>query len=161
MAYKITVEEVPARKVIARRLEVETEGIGPAIQQTLAEVYSWMPRSGFRPAGEPFVVYHDRPGVGSGWRIEICAPVAGPEPSAPAGYRLEEVPGGDVATTTHVGPYDELGAAYESIEEFIRTHEVDVAGPPREIYLSEPDVPPDEIRTRVEFPVHRVPLLIR
>jgi effector-binding domain-containing protein len=39
---------------------------------------------------------------------------------------------------------------------WIGTHDLSVAGPPREVYLSPPDTPPDKIRTIVELHVTRV-----
>ena len=69
-------------------------------------------------------------------------------------------PGGSVASVVHVGPYDGIDAAYAEIQAFIRTHDLDPAGPPREIYLTGPDVAPSETRTRIEFPVARVPLVV-
>lgn len=157
--YEVTVTDVPARTVVAKRLEVAVDAIGPAVQQTLAECYAWVARSGIEPAGEPFVIYHRRPASDSGWHIEVCAPVSTPK-QAPRGYVMKEIPATSVATTIHVGPYTELGAAYSEVEGFIRTHHLDVAGPPREIYLSGPDVPPRETRTRIEFPVSRVPVVV-
>ena len=159
MGYEVRVKEVPASTVIAKRLEVAADGIGAAIQGTLTEVYAWVARSELEPAGEPFVIYHQRPSAGRGWHIQVCAPVSGPM-RAPTGYVIEEIPATTVATTTHVGPYDKLAAAYAEIEGFIRTHELDVAGPPRETYLSEPDTPPSQTVTRIEFPVSRVPMIV-
>ena len=159
MRYEVTVQDVPARTIIAKRLEVATDGIGAAIQRTLTEIYAWVARSELEPAGEPFVVYHERPSAGTGWHIEICAPVSRPM-RAPTGYVIEEMPATTVATTIHIGPYAELGAAYSEIDGFIRTHELDTAGPPRETYLSGPEVPPNQIRTRIEFPVSRVPMIV-
>jgi effector-binding domain-containing protein len=157
--YEVTITDVPARTVVAKRLEVAADRIGPAIQRTLAECYAWVARSGIEPVGEPFVIYHRRPTVDSGWHIEVCAPVSAPM-QAPTGCVVKEIPATSVATTIHVGPYTELGAAYSEVEGFIRTHQLDVAGPPREIYLSEPDVPSRETRTRIEFPVKRVPVAV-
>ena len=160
MRYDVTVADVPARRVLARQLEVTIDGIGPAIHGAMTDVYACVARSGAEPAGEPFVIYHERPSEEAGWRIEVCAPVSDVIP-APAGYTFQEIPAGSVATTTHVGPYGEIAAAYTEIDGFIRAHGgLDFAGPPREIYLSEPDVPPRETRTRIEFPVSRVPVAI-
>jgi effector-binding domain-containing protein len=58
------------------------------------------------------------------------------------------------------GPYVELGADYSEVEGFIRTHAPDVAGPPREIVLRGPKVSARETRTRIEFPVRRVPMSV-
>jgi effector-binding domain-containing protein len=160
MGYEVTVNEVPACTVIAKRHQVDTDAIGPAIQTTFAEVYGWISRSDRTPTGEPFVIYHERPSADSGWAIEVCAPVSGPM-EVPAGYILEEMPPTTVATTTHVGPYTQLDAAYEEIERFIRSHELEIGGPPREIYLTGPEVAPNHTRTRIEFPVSRLPMVVR
>ena len=69
MGYEVTITDVPARTVVAKRLEVATDGIGPAIQRTLAECYAWVARSGIEPAGEPFVIYHRRPTPEADWHI--------------------------------------------------------------------------------------------
>jgi effector-binding domain-containing protein len=159
MPYDITVAEVATRKVLSKGAEVPIEAIGPTIQGDLREIYKYLARSNVAPAGEPFVIYHSRPTITAGWQIEVCAPISR-DLAAPPGWTVREVPGGSVATTLHVGPYEGLGLAYEEIERFIRTHELDVAGPPREIYMSEPEVSPSETKTRIEFPVSRVPLVI-
>ncbi|HET9498596.1 MAG TPA: GyrI-like domain-containing protein [Candidatus Limnocylindria bacterium] len=160
MPYDITVADVATRKVLSKRAEVPIDAIGPTVQGALREIYEYLARSSGAPTGEPFVIYHSRPTMTAGWQIEVCAPISRDLP-APPGWSVREVPGGSVATTLHVGPYQSLGLAYEEIERFIRTHELDVAGPPREIYLSGPEVPASETKTRIEFPVSRVPLVVR
>ena len=92
------------------------------------------------------------------WEIEICAPVSDVL-VAPPGYRVHTVPAGSVVSTVHFGAYDRIGAAYAEIQAFVRTHGLDAGGPPREIYLTGPEVLPNETRTRVEFPVARVPIV--
>jgi effector-binding domain-containing protein len=155
MTYQIGIEEVPARTVIAKRHEIPLDAIGAAIGTTFAEIYPWVARSERHPTGEPFVIYERAPAPGSSsWRIEVCVPVSGPM-GVPPGCTMDEIPAATVATTIHVGPYAGVGAAYRELERFLLDHELAGAGPPREIYLTEPDVPPDAIRTRIEFPVSR------
>jgi effector-binding domain-containing protein len=45
--------------------------------------------------------------------------------------------------------------AYDAISRYVAGHALTFTGPPREFYLSEPDVPPDEIRTLIEWPVSK------
>ena len=87
--------------------------------------------------------------------VEVCAPVAGPV-EAPAGWALQERPAGRFATLMHVGPYDTIGGAYDELTGWIGAHGLVVAGPPREVYLSEPSTPPAQTRTIIEFPVEEV-----
>jgi effector-binding domain-containing protein len=74
----------------------------------------------------------------------------------PAGWQTRRLAAGMFATLLHVGPYDTLASAYDDLVAWIGAHDLAVAGPPREVYLSPPDTPPDQIRTIVEFPVARV-----
>jgi effector-binding domain-containing protein len=159
MDYEIAVAEVPERTVLARRERVHIEEIAPTVRRTFGTLYAHIARSAVQPAGEPFVVYHTQPGEGVEWEIEVCAPVSDML-LAPPGFTVHKMPEGSVAATVHVGPYAGIGEAYAEIQAYIRTHQLDPAGPPREIYLTGPEVAPSETRTRVEFPVARVPLVV-
>jgi effector-binding domain-containing protein len=95
------------------------------------------------------------PDVDDPVEVEICAPIARAI-DPPAGWRVQELPAGTFATLVHVGPYDSLGTAYETLTEWIGAHELVVAGPPREVYFSEPGTPPEQVKTIIEFPVSEV-----
>lgn len=104
------------------------------------------------PAGPPFVIYTEQPTEERPFAVDICAPVSkslGP----PTGWSVEQLPAGRFASLVHVRPYDTMGLAYATLRSWIGDHQMVVAGPPREIYLSPPETPADEIRTVVEFPV--------
>jgi effector-binding domain-containing protein len=58
-----------------------------------------------------------------------------------------------IVSLLQVGPYESLVEAYEAIERYLAEQGLETAGPPREIYLSEPEVPPAETRTLVEQPI--------
>ncbi|MGD2103445.1 MAG: GyrI-like domain-containing protein, partial [Acidimicrobiia bacterium] len=66
-----------------------------------------------------------------------------------------ELEGGSMASTIHHGPYQEIAPAYHTVTGWISEHGHEIAGPPREIYLNDPQtVPEEELLTRVEFPIH-------
>ena len=69
--------------------------------------------------------------------IEICVPVAAPSPGDSAVYG-RELEGGTMATAIHHGPYQEISAAYHTLTGWISEHGHEMAGPPREIYLNDP-----------------------
>jgi effector-binding domain-containing protein len=138
--------------VVSKRLPVRLSEIGPVMGAAFGEVYGFLGARGVQPYGPPFVIYHGMPSGDDPFEIEICAPVArAPEP--PAGWVVQVLPAGTFATLLHVGPYDTIGAAYQALTEWVGTHGLTVAGPPREVYLSEPSTPPDQTRTIIEFPV--------
>lgn len=155
MAHEVKVGRREAALVVTKRVPVTLAEIGGVIGGTFAEIYGDLGRRGAVVEGPPFVIYHGSPASGEPFDIEICAPVPVPvEP--PAGWQLQELPAGLFATLLHVGPYDTIGDAYATITAWIGEHGFVAAGPPREVYLSEPTVPPEQIRTIVELPVVEV-----
>lgn len=155
MEHEIHVTDRPALRVVAKRLPVTIEAIGPTMAQAFEEVYGAIGAAMAVPAGPPFVIYHSMPSPGQPLDIEICAPVSGSF-EAPEPWRLVELPAGTFASKTHVGPYDSVGSTYDALSTWIAVHGLEIAGPPREVYLSEPSTPPDQIKTVIEFPVTRV-----
>jgi hypothetical protein len=79
-----------------------------------------------------------------------------PGDRSPRGLARPGAPRGTFVTLLHVGPCDSIGAAYDTITEWIGAHDLAAAGPPREVYLSEPETPPELVRTIVELSVTEV-----
>jgi effector-binding domain-containing protein len=152
MEREIKVGRREATLVMSKRLPVRLSEIGSVLSGALGDVYKHLGAHGGEPRGEPFVIYHGMPEADDPFDVEICAPVARAT-DAPTGWQVQELPAGTFATLLHVGPYDTLGAAYEKLTTWLGTHDLVVMGPPREVYLSEPDTPPDQVRTIIEFPV--------
>jgi effector-binding domain-containing protein len=159
MQPEVKVERREAIPVVSKRVLVTLAEIGNAIGPAFQEVYGGLSAHGLTPAGPPFVIYHGMPKGGTPFEIEVCAPIveAGPKADAPVGWQIRELPAGTIATLLHVGPYDTLGEAYATIGAWIQSHRFAVSGPPREIYLSEPGTPPEQVQTVIEFPVAEVP----
>jgi len=154
MEPEVKVSERAAILVMSKRLSVRIPEMGGVFPSAFAEVYGHVGARGVETAGPPFVIYHSVPGDESPVDVEICAPI-GSAADPPTGWRLTELPGGLFATLMHVGPYATIAAAYETLASWIEEHDVVVSGPPREVYFSPPDTPPEQIRTIVEVPVAR------
>ncbi len=152
MGSEIKVADRGALLVVSKRLPVTLSEIGGILGAAFGEVYGHIQARGATPAGPPFVIYHGVPVADLPFDVEICAPVTRAI-DPPAGWRLQELPAGRFATLVHVGPYDTLGATYDALGQWIGTHDLAVAGPPREVNLSEAGTPPEQTRTVVEFPV--------
>jgi hypothetical protein len=67
----------------------------------------------------------------------------------------EEVPALLVASTIHKGSYEECGPAYKAIEAWIQSHGHASVGPPREIYITDPQETQDpaDYVTEIQFPI--------
>ena len=138
--------------VVSKRLAVGHSEIGGVLGTAFGEVYGHLVTRGIASDGPPFVIHHGTPMVDDPLDVEICAPVARPT-DPPAGWQMRELPAGTFVSLLHLGPYDTISAAYEALTAWLGTHDLAMAGPPREVYLSEPETPPEEIRTIVELPV--------
>lgn len=144
-----------AALVVSKRVPVRVSEIGGVIGPSFGEVYAHLGAHGVIPHGPPFVIYHGDPASGDPFDIEICAPVS-VALIPPVGWQLQELPAGSFATQMHVGPYGTLGETYAALAAWIAGHGLEAAGPPREVYLSPPETPPDQIRTVIELPVEEV-----
>jgi effector-binding domain-containing protein len=84
--------------------------------------------------------------------------------SVSAAGRIQDrvLPAMTVATTLHIGPYEEFGHAYAALTDWIDLHHAETAGPVRERYLNGPGdgVAPAEYRTEVEMPIVAPPVLV-
>jgi AraC family transcriptional regulator len=157
MEHEVKVGHRDAILVISRRMPVRLSGIGPAMAQAFGEVYAYAGSHGAQPSGPPFVIHHGMPFGDDPFDIEVCAPGARAV-GAPEGWAVAELPAGTFATLLHVGPYDTIGDAYAAMMAWVEASGVTVVGPPREVYLSEPGTPPEQVRTIIEFPVSEAPV---
>jgi effector-binding domain-containing protein len=152
MTYEINLEQRDPTLVLSKRVPVRISEIGGVLGRTFGELYGHLAAAAVDPSGPPFVIYHSQPGTDERWDVEICVPVSRAMGS-PAGCTLREVPGGTVVRLLDRGPYETIAAAYDTLRSWVVEHRRDFSGPPREIYLSEPETPPNEIETIVEWPV--------
>ena len=154
MPYEVKVKELPPQQVAAVKRRTSMEAIGNTVQEGFAALMSAMGKTGLAPAGPPFIVYHSVIDQQSDGDIEICFPVAGPFEGEGDVYGAV-VEGGSVASTVHRGSYDKVGAAYQTLTTWIQEHGHEVAGPSREVYLTDPQRTPDpaDYVTEIVFPI--------
>lgn len=135
-------EELAA--VVRGRMRVHdvTEFIGGAF----AEVLDALAAQHLQPTGEPFAQYQMNDDL-----IEVAAGFPSSGPVTPVG-RVEPLllPGGTVATTMHIGSYDDVSRAYEELFAWVEGESLVPSGPPWECYLDGPEVA--EPRTLVRLP---------
>jgi effector-binding domain-containing protein len=89
------------------------------------------------------------------WRIEPCVPVAG-EYKAEGRMQLHEMEGGRAVTALHVGPYDELGIAWDEVSKWVAAKGYKTATQPYDVYLNDPSEvkTPAELQTELVWPIH-------
>lgn len=152
MAYAVEVKELRPQAVATIRATTTQAEIGATLEQLLPEVWGYLERAGVQPGGPPFTRYHDY----NPDRLEVEAGLPVPAPVAGEGrITAGELPGGRAAAVWHVGPYDRLSEAYEAVEAWTKDRGEEVAGPPWEVYWTDPGEVPNQAdwKTEVLWPI--------
>jgi effector-binding domain-containing protein len=131
------------------------------IPEGYGRLYEWIGLQGLQPIGMPEAVYFTAPGETSEEEAEweLWAPVAPGSSEVEAGLGaigVKTIAEATVATAIHRGPYDSVESTYRALGAWISEEGHTIVGPPRERYLSEPDVPPEETLTEILFPIATV-----
>lgn len=140
MAYDIRTSNVPEQPVAVEQATLTVSEIGPWIGTAYGAVAGVLAAQGLQPAGPPFARYHQ---LGDElFQVEAGFPT--PRPITPSGQvQPSTLPGGPVAETTHIGPYDGLRPAYEALHAWIAEQGGVPASDPWEVYYTDPNTQPD------------------
>nr|WP_042180736.1 MerR family transcriptional regulator [Kibdelosporangium sp. MJ126-NF4]CEL14553.1 Transcriptional regulator, MerR family [Kibdelosporangium sp. MJ126-NF4]CTQ88918.1 Transcriptional regulator, MerR family [Kibdelosporangium sp. MJ126-NF4] len=138
---EVTLADEPARRLVVARTGCAPEEIGFAIGQCVRAVAHLSgPMWGLFPLDLDAA------------RITVAA---GVETDVP-GIDIEDLPGGLVAMTTHVGPYEDLTLAYQGLFAWIYERGHRPTGLAREAYLAGPvSTVPDQFVTRIVIPLEQ------
>lgn len=146
-AFIATIREVQPQPYLAMRVRAAMDKVGPAVQAGYSSLYERLATTAGTPSGPPFLIA-DRP-TGGFLDMELGAPCT-KAPESGGGFEGRTLPGGKVAVTVHRGSYDSLGEVYQRLAEWITAQGLQIAGPPREVYLTPPG---EEPVTEVVWPV--------
>jgi AraC family transcriptional regulator len=152
MSYEVFKRTLEPQSVLVLRKRVKRPEIAKAIGASLGRIVVHAQRTGATIAGQPFTRYLDwGPGVVT---VEIGIPVTGKVAGADD-IIASELPGGAVAMTTHVGPYEQLGAAHAAVQIWIEDNHGQPGGAPWELYVSDPANHPDpkDWKTEIYWPL--------
>lgn len=154
MPYDVEIREAEPIEVAAVRLRTNLKTVGTDISRGFGTLVPALGAAGLVPVGAPLIVYHDIIDEETDGEIEVCIPIAGEFAGSGDAY-ARQLEGGAMASTIHRGPYREIGPAYHTVTGWVAEHGHEIAGPPREVYLNDPqEVPEEELLTRVDFPIH-------
>ncbi len=148
MSYEVTIDHESGRHLAVHEFDARPEEMSAQMGDAFGAVMHHLEQVGAQVAGPPASCYRMEDGMHVAAGFVVAEPV---EPGP--GVEPLQLPDVDTATTMHVGPYDRLGDAYDALREGAREkgREVDLAGLMWEEYVTEPDLPPDELRTLVHW----------
>ena len=151
------VELTPQPSVAVRITQPMAElDLGALFDRHLPNVADRVADLGGMPAGAPYGRYHqfgpDEVDVEMGF--PVAAPVANLRPldeCEPGEVGASELPGGEAAVTVHRGSYDGLSAAYDQLNDWIRTQGRTEGSAPWESYVDDPSEIEDAANLRTEI----------
>ena len=151
MAYTVRVERLLAQPIAVVRRRVAQQELPRIVPEACGLVWKTIKAAQVADAGRHVAVYRD----GGGGLLDV---EVGVEVGTPFAGRDEVVasvtPAGEVATVTHLGPYQKLGEANRAIKDWCAANGRTIAGPSWEIYghwIEEWNADPSKIRTDVFY----------
>jgi effector-binding domain-containing protein len=161
MSAEVEVVTLDARPAVAIRVMVPMDqlDVGAIFGSAMGRLFSYVGEYRLEPAGAPYARYAEFGPERAD--VEVGVPLAEPVADLPAlepndELGATELPQGEAASYRHVGPYPELGAAYQTIEAWLRESGRSPAGPPWESYEVGPDDvdhDPARLETVVRWPL--------
>ncbi len=151
MAYECELIEQQARPTLVVRLRTAVERFPEVLGPAWGSVMACAGKVGATPTDAPFVAYYnmDMQDLDIEVGFTFAQPLEGE-----GDVRQGEIPTCKAVQCMHMGPYDEVGSAYEVMAMWIAEHGLQHAGPSFEFYLNDPqETPPAELLTRVVIPV--------
>jgi effector-binding domain-containing protein len=157
-------ETMPKQEVVTKTLDPvhvlslrEVVNAPAVIGEMIGDGFAALMPAGLMPTGPCFALYHDPEFKPTEIDVEIAFPVAEhitSAPNTPGGRSFSHrvVPGGRAAVTIHQGGYDSIDQSYGLLGNWISEHELKMAGPPQEAYLTSPDDPAGPV-TEIRWPV--------
>lgn len=148
--YPIRIDEVPDEVIASIRTTTPRRCMAEAIDGAFGALGEALADAGAFGHGPPGVIVHDQ--RHRAMILEVFVPVSRLLRSPP-GVAVRVLRGGRVATTTHDGPYAQIGHAYRAVHAWIADHRRVPAGPPRERYVGDGAAGRDGGVVRIEFPI--------
>lgn len=148
MAIEITTQRIAAQPIVAVRRRVTHDQFSTVIPKACGEVWNFVKSKPIANPGRNVAVYLD-----TVFNIEVGVEI-------PPGFKGEgefvasSLPGGEVATATHLGPYQQLGDVHRAIQKWRADHGFTEPLPCWEVYghwQKEWNTDPSKIRTDVFY----------
>jgi effector-binding domain-containing protein len=127
MTYTVEVKQVESQPIAVVRLRASVPQLTTVVPQACGVVWDYLKASKIK-AGRNLAVYLDEQ-----INLEVGAEVFGPI-NGDGQIVCSSTPAGSVLTTAHIGPYDQLPHAHETIRDWASQQHHALAGPNWEIY---------------------------
>jgi effector-binding domain-containing protein len=138
VAYEVEIRDAAPMRLAGVRGTYRVAELGDVMGREFGRIMAALTAQGVRPSGGALTVYHGC--TEDTVDAEIAFIVDG-DFAAEGDVRPSTLSGGKAAFTTHVGPYDQIAAAYGAIQEYAKTNGLSLAAMMWECYLTGPEEP--------------------
>ena len=149
MAYEVVVEAVEAELLAAVLDTVPISGITQAWKPALDQVWAFLRTHPELGPGQNLVLYHHPEVRTAPMDIDFGVQVAR-RFEAEGAVRCVETPAGEVASTVHIGPYDQLRGAHDAIHAWCAANRRRISNASWEIYGDWTD-DPAKLETTIRY----------
>jgi DNA-binding transcriptional MerR regulator len=125
--FEVRTKQVEEQTYVSRQKRVRVADLEPFIVSAITELWEH-----HAPNDHAFALYHGEVNEQDDGPVEVCVPTADGD---------KRLPAGEVAYTVAVGEqcrFPEIIGAYDAVAEWAQRNGRELAGPPREIYRSDP-----------------------
>ncbi len=148
MGYEIEIVDAEPQPALVIEARCGLGEFSEVLASCFGRVFQHIAVAGGEPHGMPFMRYLE---MGDDWfRIQAGLPtnVAGAQD-----IQAIELPGGKLATILFLGPYDQVGEAWDVLHTWAQGRNLDLMGG-WDLYENDPDTvsDPSELRTRIYLP---------
>lgn len=133
----VTISPVHAMTI---RKTLAVAGLPAFFAEAMGRLGTYIGTNGGEFTGPPFAAYHAVSDAAVD--VEVAMPVARPL-AAEGDIAPGEFPGGTAVEYVYFGPYDGMTSAYQEVYSWLAANGKSAAGPPREVYYSDPAVSPN------------------
>ena len=152
MEHDFKVEEMMPQPALAIRETAAMAEIPAKMQECFCALGQYIGERSVPVAGPPFALYHSWSDAATVMDVGFPVP-----PGTVGEGRIQAItlPGGRIATGTHIGPYDKIADSYNAMMEWMKAQSLTPAGHMWETYLTDPQMEPDPAKwvTRMFWPV--------
>lgn len=127
--------------------------MGMAMGEMFSELMTFMDANNVNVTGHPYTIYYTWNPDGLSV-MEAGIPVDNVR-STRGRIMATESPGGKAVKAIYFGPYEGIGVAHEAIDKYVKLNGLEIAGPPWDVYITDPATEPDPNKweTHVLYPV--------
>ena len=133
---KIELRDIEPQPTVTVRDKVARKAIVETVRRLIPQIQAYVDEEGLTTAGPPFARLHN---YGQVKRVNVDLEVGLPldeaiEVEGPEQILSGRLPGCQAAVLRYSGPYDEIGTAYELLQEWVQDSGYEAGGAPWESY---------------------------